>query len=229
VEFPKGGYLPVFRLRGAARASSRRETVSSIAVLPFTNLTPDSSGDYFSDGLAEELNLLLTRVQGLRVVAWHSAAQMRGREEDLREIRERLKVRTVLKGAVRRTGDQVRVTVQLIDTGSGAVLWSDAYSRAMSGMFGLQEEIARAIVDTLRHTLGTPRAPAPLRAMPSRECYDLCLQGRFHANKRTGEGLRKSAACFAEAAERDPACAAAYAGLADAYNLLCDYAWMRPL
>jgi serine/threonine-protein kinase len=228
IDFPKGAYVPVFRTRGAPRAAARRESDASIAVLPFANLTPEARDDYFSDGLAEELNLLLTRVEGLRVVAWHSAAQLRGREEDLRAIRDRLKVGTVLRGAVRRTAGQVRVTVQLIDTGSGAVLWSEAYSRAMSAMFALQEEIARAIVTTLRVALPKPKPAAGVRSMPTLECYNLCLQGRFYANKRTGEGLKRSAACYAAAIEKDGRCALAYAGLSDAYSLFCDYGWMHP-
>jgi TolB-like protein/Flp pilus assembly protein TadD len=227
IEFPKGGYVPAFRVRAAARSAPRRGTASSIAVLPFTNLTPEAVDDYFTDGLAEELNLLLTRVDGLRVVAWHSAAQMRGRDHDLREIRERLKVATVLKGAVRRTAEQIRVTVQLIETGSGAVLWSEAYGRAMSQMYLLQEDIAWAIVDTLRVALRASRASVD-RTATNLECYNLCLQGRYHANKRTGEGLRKSAECYEQALQHDASSSIAYAGLADAHSLLCDYGWVHP-
>ena len=226
-EFPKGAYIPTFRLRAAPRPTRRREPASSVAVLPFTNLTPRAGDEYFSDGLAEELNLLLTRVENLRVVAWHSAAQFRGRQEDLRAIRERLNVSFVLKGAVRRTAAQVRVTVQLIDTGSGAVLWSEAYNRALSGVFAIQAEIARAIVNALRSRLGTASPPL-VKPIPNLECYNLCLQGRFHANKRTREGILKSAACYAAAVQKDAQCGAAYAGLADSYSLLSDYSLMAP-
>jgi serine/threonine-protein kinase len=228
VEFPKGAYVPTFRVRGAGRTAPRKETGSSIAVLPFANLTPDAADDYFSDGLAEELNLLLTRVEGLRVVAWHSAAQLRGWDRDLKSIREKLKVGFVLKGAVRRTTDQVRVTAQLIDTASGAVLWSEGYNRTLRGVFAIQEEIARAIVQTLPGALGTAAPASPVRAVPNLDCYNLCLQGRFNSNKRTRQGLESSARCYTEAVEKDPNCSMAYAGLADAYSLLSDYGVMHP-
>jgi TolB-like protein/tetratricopeptide (TPR) repeat protein len=226
VQFPKGAYVPVFRTR--AGKSSRMKAPassgagpSSLAVLPFANLTPEAGSDYFSDGLTEELIHSLTRVEGLRVVAWHSAAQMRG-QEDLAAIRERLKVDAVLKGAVRCSAERVRVTAQLIDTCSRAVLWSDRYDREMGGVLAIQEEIAHAIVATVRPALATV-APSGPRRQPNPESYNLCLQGRFHANMRTAAGLRQSAVCFEKAVRADPESAVAHAGLADAYSLLSEY------
>jgi len=230
IVFPKGTYVPVFRCRGAASASVQRAEPleKSIAVLPFANLTPGAGDDYFSDGLAEELIHLLTRIPGLRVVAWGSASQLRGREQDLAGIRQQLKVGSVLRGSVRRTTTRVRVTAQLIDTESGSYLWSEAYDRELRNVFGIQEEMARAIVDTLQLRLSSQFGAGVVRKPPPLKCYNFCLQGRFHANKRTAEGLRKSIACYAQAIAADGLCAEAYAGLADAYSLQADYGLIDP-
>ena len=184
--------------------------------------------DYFSDGLTEELIHLLTRIPSLRVVAWSSTSKLRGREADLAGIRRQLRVGSVLRGSVRRTPERVRVTVQLIDSASGDYLWSETYDRGLENVFEMQGEIARAIVQALRLKLtGLPQTETPRRP-PNVACYNLCLQGRFHANKRTEEGLRKSVERFEEAILADESCAEAYAGLADAYSLLADYGLMSP-
>ena len=184
--------------------------------------------DYFSDGLTEELIHLLTRIPSLRVVAWSSTSKLRGREADLAGIRRQLRVGSVLRGSVRRTLERVRVTVQLIDSASGDYLWSETYDRGLENVFEMQGEIARAIVQALRLKLtGLPQTEMPRRA-PTVACYNLCLQGRFHANKRTEDGLRKSVERFEEAILADESCAEAYAGLADAYSLLADYGLMSP-
>lgn len=236
IDLPKGAYVPSFRTRNAspsansvARAAALPDpaTERSIAVLPFTNLTPEAGPDYFSDGLTEELIHLLTRIPGLRVVAWSSMAQLRGRERDLAGIRQELKVATVLRGSVRRTPARVRVTAQLIDTESGNYLWSEAYDRQLENVLAIQEEMARAIVDTLQLSLAW-RADGAARKPPDLKCYNLCLQGRFHANKRTPEGLRQSVVCFEQAVAADDASADAYAGLGCAYSLLADYGVANP-
>jgi TolB-like protein/Flp pilus assembly protein TadD len=236
IELPKGAYVPSFRMRNvnqsaipatrvqpAASAAGER----SIAVLPFTNLTPEAGADYFSDGLTEELIHLLTRIPGLRVVAWSSMSQLRGRDQDLAGIRQELKVATVLRGSVRRTPARVRVTAQLIDTESGNYLWSEAYDRQLENVVAIQEEMARAIVDTLELTLVWPNDSAARKA-PNLKCYNLCLQGRFHGNKRTPEGLRQSLLCFEQAVAADESSAEAHAGLGCAYSLMADYGVADP-
>jgi TolB-like protein len=236
IELPKGAYVPSFRTRHPshstnsiprAAAASEPAAERSIAVLPFTNLTPEAGADYFSDGLTEELIHLLTRIPGLRVVAWSSMAQLRGRERDLAGIRQELKVATVLRGSVRRTPARVRVTAQLIDTETGNYLWSEAYDRQLENVLAIQEEMARAIVDTLQLSLAW-RADGAARQRTDLKCYNLCLQGRFHANKRTPEGLRQSVMCFEQAVAADESCAGAYAGLADSYSLMADYGYADP-
>lgn len=232
IELPKGAYVPSFRARAAAKApknSVRPEAgEKSIAVLPFINLTPEPDDDYVSDGLTEELIHLLTRIPHFRVVAWETSSQLRGREQDLAGLRQQLKIGSILRGSVRRTSGRIRVTAQLIDAESGAYLWSEAYDRQLQDVFAIQGEIARAIVDTLELKL-QPRSAVEgaIRPMGVR-CHHLCLQGRFHCNKRTRDGLLKSIACFEQAIEAEPNCAVAYAGIADAYNLLSDHGFMNP-
>jgi len=236
IEVPKGAYVPSFRMRNASQSAAQQPRPQpianqleerSIAVLPFTNLTPETGADYFSDGLTEELIHLLTRIPRLRVVAWSSMSQLRGRDQDLAGIRQQLKVATVLRGSIRRTPGRVRVTAQLIDAQSGAYLWSEAYDRQLENLLAIQEEMARAIVDTLRLSL-TWRGGGAERKLPNLDCYNLCLQGRFHANKRTPDGLRQSVVCFEQAVATDESSADAYAGLADAYSLMADYGIADP-
>jgi TolB-like protein len=235
IELPKGAYVPSFRMRNVSQPAVRQHPIvaeaaeeRSIAVLPFTNLNPEADTDYFSDGLTEELIHLLTRIPGLRVVAWSSMSQLRGREQDLAGIRQELKVATVLRGSVRRTQARLRVTAQLIDTESGNYLWSEAYDRQLENVLAIQEEMAHAIVDTLQLALTwRTRGAAPRPSNP--ECYNFCLQGRFHANKRTRDGLRQSVACFEQAVAADDCSAIAYAGLADAYSLLTEYGFLDPV
>jgi TolB-like protein/Flp pilus assembly protein TadD len=236
IELPKGAYVPSFRMRNVSQPASqgaRLQPVAkmagerSIAVLPFTNLTPETGADYFSDGLTEELIHLLTRIPGLRVVAWASMSQLRGRDQDLAGIRQELKVATVLRGSVRRTPGRVRVNAQLIDTETGHYLWSEAYDRQLENVLAIQEEMARAIVDTLQLNLSW-RSEGASRKPPDLKCYNLCLQARFHSNKRTPEGLRQSVLCFQQAVEADESSAEAYAGLGCAYSLLADYGVVNP-
>ncbi len=231
IDFPKGAYAAELHLRSSAQSivpAPEAACETSIAVLPFANLAPGQEEDYFSDGLTEELILHLTRMKGLRVVAWYSASKFRGREEDLNEIRAQLKVGVVLRGSVRRTESRVRVTVQLIDAASGAFLWADAFERGMHDMVAIQQEIAHSIAATLRPALGTAEEPAESARKLNPECYNLCLEARFHANRRNAEGLQRSVLCYQRAIEKDPHSAPALAGLADAYSLLADYGVLHP-
>ena len=226
VGLPKGSYaLMVETCAAPAKPVAIPATptgAESIAVLPFANLTPDDV--YFSDGLTEELIHRLTRIRDLRVVAWNTALQVRGREHDLGEIRRLLNVRTVLRGSVRRDANRVRVTAQLVESESGTVLWSEVYDRNIESVFAIQDEIARAIVQALQLRFTAQRTDST----PDLAYYNLCLQGRFFANKRTKEGLQKSAERFEEAIRLDASGARAHAGLADTYSLLADYGLLSP-
>jgi len=210
-------------------AGDATERDRAIAVLPFANVSTDPDSEYFSDGLTEELIHEMTRVQGLKVVAWNSAAQLRGREHDIRAIGEQLQVHAVLMGSVRKAGERVRIAARLVETATGYYLWSETYDRWIQDLFAIQEEIARSIAQTLIRTLADRRAPAVSSRQPGNlEAYTLYLKGRYFWNSRTPEGLRKGIECFEQAIAADEGSALAHAGLADAYCLLADYGLMHP-
>ena len=209
-------------LAGALRAVSEGSAPvvaagpPSIAVLPFTNVGGDAENDYFSDGLAEEILSALTRVPGLKVTARTSAFAFRGKTEDIRRIGEALGVRTILEGSVRRAGNRVRVTAQLIDAGSGYHLWSARYDAAMDDVFGVQDEIAAAIVETLHLRLVSPqRAQVPHTS--SVDAWHAYLKSRYHFGKLTPERLELSRTYAEQAIALDPSFAEPHACLAECY------------
>jgi serine/threonine-protein kinase len=228
IELPKGSYTASFQITGAGRGRLDLSPEHTIVVLPFTDLSSEAHNEYFSDGLTEELIHALTKVAGIRVVAWHSASQLKGREQDIRGIRDQLNVRFVLRGSVRWDSKSLRITAQLIATDTGHYLWSEAYDRPPCDLFSVQEEIAAKIVNTLQLRLVQPPAPVQSRSTTDIECFNLCLQGRFHWNKRTRDGLRKSVDCFEAAILRDKCCATAYSGLADALAVMTEYGFIPP-
>lgn len=191
---------------------------SSVAVLPFKNLSNDSGKDYFSDGISEEILNLLAQVEGLSVAARTSSFALRDSSDDIRTIGRKLGVEAVLEGSVRwaEETDKVRVTAQLIDAESGYHLWSENFDRELKDVIALQSEIASAIVDVLRIKLGTDerawQAPTEDQA-----AYDAYLQGRKLLNQRSGSSLKQSIDFFHRALSRDPAFAQAHAAIAVAY------------
>jgi adenylate cyclase len=217
------GYLLYERGLGRAHAG---EPHSSIAVLPFSNLSGDPSKDYFSDGMSEELLNLLARIPGLQVAARTSAFAYKGKNVDIRQVGEELGVETVLEGSVRQAGDQVRITAQLIDTETGFHLWSETYDRELKDIFAVQDEIAQAIVERLKIQLApeeqqlAQRDKAPTQDV---EAYELYLQGQAIWKRRGEENLRRSVELYQQALGRDPAFAAAHAALASAYVVLPGY------
>ncbi len=217
------GYVLYERGLGRAHAGEPRQ---SVAVMPFTNLSGDPSKDYFSDGMSEELLNLLARVPGLQVAARTSSFAYKGREVDVRQIGKELGVETVLEGSVRQAGDQVRITAQLIDTDTGFHLWSDTYDRKLADIFQVQDEIAKAIVDSLRIELAPAEQQAALRQqVPTQnvEAYQLYLQGRAVWKLRGEDNLKHAIEFYQQAIARDPAFARAQAALASAYVVLPGY------
>jgi serine/threonine-protein kinase len=210
-------------LAAAVWLDSRQKVQSprSIAVLPFVDLSPDKSNEYFSDGLTEELTDALTRVDGLRVAARSSAFQFKGKATDVRDVGRRLNVNAVLEGSVRKAGNQLRITAQLNSAANGYHLWSRTWDRELNDVFSIQEEIAGAIAARL----GTPvraRLGAGLVRSSTRnlEAYNLYLLGRYYWSKRNPVALNQAIAYFQRAVELDPDYAIAHGGLADAYNVL---------
>ena len=183
---------------GAAKASS------SIAVLPFTNLSADPENEYFSDGLSEELINALARLPGLRVAARSSAFQFRGKNLDIREIGRQLNVDHVLEGSVRRAGKRLRITAQLINVADGYHLWSERYDREMADVFDIQDEITASIVKTLEPTLIGASQAVARRHSDNVEAFELYLKGRHHWYQRTSQSLRAAIAYFDEAIRLDP-------------------------
>jgi TolB-like protein/Flp pilus assembly protein TadD len=199
-------------------------TAPSVAVLPFRNMSSDPENEYFSDGLAEELIAALTKVEGLHVASRTSAFAFKGKNEDVRKIGEQLSVRTVLEGSVRKAGNRLRISAQLVNVADGYHLWSETYNRELADIFEIQDEIAQNITKALRVILsakekrGKDRAPtADVRA------YEHYLRGRqfFHQFRRMG--FEFALQMFAGAIAIDPAYARAYAGIADCHSLLFMY------
>jgi adenylate cyclase len=199
----------------------------SIAVLPFANLSGDPDNDYFSDGMAEELLNLLAQVPGLQVAARTSSFAYKGQNIDVREIGRVLSVDTVLEGSVRRSGQRVRITAQLVDASTGYHLWSQNYDRQMEDIFAVQDEISAEIVVALKGRLGASQAETGLaaRSAPtdSVEAYTIYLQARHQWKRRGAEPLLNSIELFEKAIEIDPTFARAWAGLAAARIVLPGY------
>ncbi len=205
-------------------AQSAKSSERSIAVLPFTDLSPGRDHDYFSDGIAEEILAALAKIDGLHVAARRSSFWFKGKEAQLREIASNLNVRHVVEGSVRRDGNRVRVTAELIDASNGFTLWSEKFEREMHGIFALQDEITRAIVDALKLKLDiAPPAPSG-----STDAYEDFLQGLFYSDKSTEEALQKSLEFFQRALDKDPKFSRAWTGIAKAWLWLAD-AYVPPL
>jgi TolB-like protein/tRNA A-37 threonylcarbamoyl transferase component Bud32/Tfp pilus assembly protein PilF len=184
----------------------------SVAVLPFVNISADKDNEYFSDGLAEEILNALTRFPDLKVTARTSAFSFRGKELDIRKIGEALGVRTVLEGSVRRAGNRIRVTVQLINIADGYHLWSERYDRELRDVFAMQDEIAAAIAGALQAKL--TGKPAPARPhQPDLAAWEACLKGRHHFFKRSPQGFARAKEYFEKAIALDPQWADPHYGL----------------
>lgn len=193
----------------------------SIAVLPLADMSPEHDQDYLCDGIAAELMSVLTRIDGLRVIARTSAFAFKGSAADVREIGRRLGVGYVLEGGVRKAGDRVRIGAQLIHVPDGSCLWSEKYDRRLEDIFAIQDEVCLAIAERLRVTLlEDERVRVVKRRAGNPAAYQLYLKARFLFHQRREAGIRKSVEYFREAIEKDARFALAYAGLAEAYETL---------
>jgi len=198
----------------------------SIAVLPFTDLSPGEERDYFGEGIAEEIQTALAKIDGLRVAARRSSFWFKDKKADLKEIADKLNVDHVLEGSVRREGNRVRISAELTDCCNGFTLWSETFEREMQGIFALQDEITRAIVDALKLKLDIS-APLSSRLVRSTAAYDVYLHGLFYSDRTTEEDLRKSLEYFERALEKDPQFGRAWTGMAKAWLWLAD-AYVAP-
>ena len=207
----------------AVRRRTQAKEGKSIAVLPFVNMSPNPDDEYLSDGISEELIHALSKVGGLRVVARTSAFAFKQKQVDVRIFGKQLNVDTVLEGSVRRSGTRIRVTVQLINAADGYELWSELFEHEVHDLFALQDDVVRAILRTSRPTLLGQAIQTSRKSPGSFAAYELYLKGRYHWNKRTEGGLRKSVEYLTQAKELDPGSALALAGLADSYTTLGIY------
>lgn len=216
----------LFRSRGPAPAGIR-----SLAVLPLENLSGDASQNYFADGMTDELITDLAQISALRVISRTSVMVYKGARKPLPQIARELNVDAVVEGTVLRSGDQVRITAQLIEAPTDKHLWSQSYEGELRDALALQNRVASAIADQIRINL-TPQEQAALKSAKAvnPEAYQSYLKGRYFWNKRTADGLKAALAYFNQAIEEDPKYAQAYSGLADTYALLGDwqYAVMAP-
>ena len=205
-------------------ASSTQLDKKRIAVLPFANISPNPSDEYFSDGMTEELIATLSRIKSLGVIARTSIIRYKGLTKPVVEIGRELNVGTVLEGSVRVAGKKLRITAQLIDAGTEEHLWSETYDRNLEDAFAIQTDIAKRITKALRvRVLQSETLRLEKKAIRVPDSYALYLKGRHSLNTRTEKGLKDAIHQFESSIKRDPKFALAYTGLADAYAILASY------
>ena len=192
-----------------------------IAVLPFANISPDSKDEYFADGMTEELISTISNMSELSVISRTSVMGYKGTSKKIREIGQELDVGSVLEGSVRKAGNRMRVTVQLINVGSDKHLWAQSYDRDLDDVFAVQSDIAKRVAEALRITI-LPEEEKRIEKRPTKdiEAYAFYLRGRSQWNKRSDEGLRSAIEFFQKAIAIDPGYALAYSGVADSYAVL---------
>jgi TolB-like protein len=213
--------------RGLARGSAASSTAAgpSIAVLPFANMSADKDQEYFADGVTEEILNSLAHVEGLRVIGRTSSFYFKGRNEDLASIARKLAVGSVLEGSVRKDGNRVRVTAQLLDTADGSRLWSETYERELTSIFQVQEDVARAVVSALQLRLLPSQALATRASRTANpEAYNLVLRGRFVQSSLSQDGFRRAHELFEKAAALDPTYAAPHADMALTLRMMTSFA-----
>jgi serine/threonine protein kinase/Tfp pilus assembly protein PilF len=206
-------------LSSAVSTEERRSP--SIAVLPFVNMSADPEQEYFCEGISEELINALCKLEGLKVASRTSAFQFEGKGYDIKDVGARLSVATVLEGSVRKSGNRLRITAQLVDVSDGYHLWSERYDREMDDVFAIQDEITLAIVSNLKPTLlREEKARLAKRQTVDMEAYNLYLKGRYFWNLQRPEDANRAIEYFERAIEKTPNYALAFAGLADSYGHL---------
>jgi eukaryotic-like serine/threonine-protein kinase len=223
-DFAEHGAAAQGRVAALQQDSVAAKSGKSIGVLPLVNVSGNPDDEYFSDGMTDELTGALSKVPGLRVASRTSAFTFKGRMDiDIRQIGEKLRVRTILEGSVRRAGSRLRITTQLINVGDGLTLWSDTYERDLQDLFKVQADIAQSIADALQLTLtgneGRTFAAAGTRNL---KAHDLYLRGRFFLDRVTEKDIRRGMELFKAALEEDSSYASAHAEMARAWMLLAD-------
>ena len=216
-----------FKYRGSA--SGGNEAINSIAVLPFQNKSDDADTDYLSDGLAESLIFRLSQIPGLKVSPTSSVMRYKGKDTDVAKTANELGVDAVMTGRLVKRGDNLNITVELVDIRNNKSLWGEQYERKMSDLLATQREIAAAITQKLQLKLaGNDTKGISKRYTDNNEAYQLYLKGRFYFARRTDEDIRRSIELFQQAIKLDPKFALAYVGVAESYNVMPSYPYMSP-
>lgn len=199
-----------------------------VAVLPLQNMSPDPNDEYFADGMTEEMISTLSNISNLTVISRTSAMQYKGVRKSLADIGRELRAGTMLEGSVRKAGNRVRITVQLLDAMEDRHLWAQSYDRELQDVFAVQSEIAKSVAEALRvKLLGNEVSQIQKKPTDSTDAYLLYLKGRQHWNKRSEDSVRKAIEYFNVAIINDPNFALAYVGLADCYNVLYNQGYME--
>lgn len=230
IELPKGGYAPVFK---RLKVSPARRAISpalvsrnTVVVAPFANLTAEKEQEFFCRGLTQEIIHTLAGLGWIRLVAWNEAAPD---GPAAKEVSERSSAALIVSGSLRKAGIQARIAINLIDASSGCYLWSGSMDRTLDDVFAVQEEVARLVAEQLKGELPGGAASRGVRTgAENLAAYNLYVQGRYHLNQRTEEGLRKAVEFFEKAIVENAQYAQAYSGLADAYGLLGHYGVLAP-
>src|ERR1035437_5542647 len=222
--------IAIFTRKDSSNISkSNPEPFESIAVLPFANMSSDLEQEYFSDGISEEIINMLAQVPGLKVAGRTSSFTFKGKNQDLRTIGEQLNVNHILEGSVRKSGNKIRITAQLIKVADGYHLWSEKYDRELEDIFDIQDEISLAILDAIKIKLfGAAKEAVLKKYTENTEAYQLYLQGRFYFNKWTEDGFNKAIDYFRAAIKIEPDYVLAQAGIASSYNTLWFYNYLPP-
>ena len=225
------GSYAIANRRGSTGGAQPATQLRSVAVLPLSNVGGDPKDEYFSDGMTDELANALSKLPGLRVASRTSAYSFKGKKDaDVGDIGRKLHVQAILEGAVRRSGDKLRVGAQLTNVSDGLAIWSDTYERSTNDIFAVQDDIARAIAAALKLKLGVSAAELSSTAHGTEnvDAYDSFLRGRYLWNRRGAGNLRRALAHFEESIAKDPRFARAYAGLAITYAILPEYSDSAP-
>jgi serine/threonine-protein kinase len=214
----------------AGDSTIRRASARSIAVLSFLDLSPGRDQEYFCDGMAEELISALSRIQGLHVASRTSTFAFKGKDVDVSTIGRQLRATHVLEGSVRKAGERLRITAQLITVSDGYQLWSERYDRRLDDVFAIQDDIAHSIVEALQFTLGDQTTGQLFRGRQtaSLEAYHLYLKGQYFWNRRDKGGLGKALECYTQVIAIEPTYARAYAGLASCFVSLAMFTYVAP-
>jgi serine/threonine protein kinase/Tfp pilus assembly protein PilF len=204
-------------LKNGVAVGKAHSQIPSIAVLPFIDMSPQKDQEYFCEGISEELINGLTQLKDLRVAARTSSFSFKGRDSDIREIGNQLNVDTILEGSVRKAGNQLRITAQLINTDDGYHIWSERYDREMEDIFAIQDEITTEVIGKLKINLLKQSTPAGERRPADLEAYEWYLKGHYVWHKFSVEHIQEAVTCYKKAIETDPNFALAYAALAEIY------------